>query len=63
MWGKLMKIQNDAHALSVALILAITAKDNKDAGKASKLAIEIANRMKPEDVEKVKDLTIKVLCE
>ena len=58
-----MKIQNDAHALSVALILAITGKDNKDCAKASKLAIEIANRMKPEDVERIKELTIKVLCE
>ena len=63
MWGTMMVIQNDAHALSVALILAITAKNNKDCAKASKVAIEIANRMKPEDVERVKDLTIKVLCE
>lgn len=58
-----MKIQNDAHALSVALILAITAKNTADCAKASKVATKIANRMKPEDVERVKKLTIDVLCE
>lgn len=58
-----MVIQNDAHALSVALLLAITAKTDENCVKASKIAIEIANRMRPEDVERVKKLTIDVLCE
>lgn len=58
-----MVIQNDAHALSVALLLAITAKNWEDCAKASKIAYKIASRMEPDDVERVKDITIQVLCE
>lgn len=58
-----MKIENDAHALSIALLLALTAKTEENCLKACKIAEELANRMSPDDVERVKKLTIDVYCE